>query len=172
VLDGIVTNWFTYAVVRPMATSVPVFAPQSIDEIEAEFITPELPICPRYLDGTLDIFRRHKHPFNLVSTLTMTWSGVNSLAQEEIDILIRSLQGQVIMEDLINMGEWELCKIPASEEPYAEVSLINTTSVPDIWLRSRVPDPWFHYLRFWPEALYKLSIDCAKIEVPDVLNNS
>ncbi len=60
---------------RPMATSVPVFAPQSIDEIEAEYITPELPICPRYLDGTLDIFRRHKHPFNLVSTLTidMEW---------------------------------------------------------------------------------------------------
>ncbi len=69
-----------------MATSVPVFAPQSIDEIEAEFMTPELPMCPTYLDGTLDMFRRHKRPFNLVSTLTMTWSGVNSRAQDEIDI--------------------------------------------------------------------------------------
>lgn len=69
------------------------------------------------------------------------------------------------------MAEWELCNNLASEEPRTDVSMINTTSIPDICLRSRIRDPWFHYLRLWPEALYKLSIDCTKIEAPDVLNN-
>lgn len=101
----------------------------------------------------------------------MTWSGVNSLAQDKIDILVRLSQVQVIIKGLIGMGDWELCNNPASEEPHTDVSMINTTSIPDIWLRSRIRDPWFHYFRLWSEALYKLSIDCTRIEVPDVLNN-
>lgn len=47
-----------------MAASVPIFTPQNINKIEAESITLELPICSGYLDKTLDIFRRHKHPIH------------------------------------------------------------------------------------------------------------
>ena len=59
---------------------------QSIEEIAPEFTTPELPICTGYLDKTLEIFERHNHPFILVSTLAMTWSGVNDLEQDESDV--------------------------------------------------------------------------------------
>ena len=49
-------------------------------------------------------------------------------------------------------------------------SMINQTAIPDIWLKSCIEDPYFEYLRIWPEELYKLSVDCNKIEVPDVQN--
>jgi hypothetical protein len=107
-----------------MAASALMSAPQSTDEMEAESITPECPICTGDLDKTVDIFRRHEHPFILVSTLAMTWSGVNSLAQAEIDILVHSSTVQIIVKDLIDIGEWELCNNPASEETHMDASLI------------------------------------------------
>ena len=76
------------------------------------------------------------------------------------------------MQDLVESKEWETCNNPNIGKLHADISMINTTSVPDIWLISRNEDPWFHYLRLWSEELYKLSIDRAKIEIPDVLNSS
>jgi len=50
-----------------------------------------------------------------------------------------------------------------------DCSMINCTAIRDVWLKSCWPDPLFQYLRFWPEELYKLSVTCAKVEIPDVL---
>ena len=49
--------------------------------------------------------------------------------------------------------------------------MVNHTSIPDIWLETYIEDPWYQYLRFWSEELYKLSIDCKKAEVLDVQND-
>jgi hypothetical protein len=69
----------------------------------------------------------------------------NSLAQDEIDILGHSSTLQIIVKDLIDKGEGEICNNPASEETHMDASLINYHSIPDIWLRSRIEDEWFHY---------------------------
>jgi hypothetical protein len=50
---------------------------------------------------------------------------VNSLAQDEIDILGHSSTLQIIVKDLIDKGEGELCNNPASEETHMDASLIN-----------------------------------------------
>lgn len=133
-------------------------------------ITPNFPICTGYLDRTLEVFDSHKHPFVLVSTLAFTWSGVRSLAEDEIDILVRPRKLGVLVQDLIALGDWTLCENPAKMEVIQDTSLINTFPTRDVWLRSRYEDPWFHYLRLWPETLYSLSVDCPKIEIPDVQN--
>ncbi|KAL8945679.1 MAG: hypothetical protein Q9222_007816 [Ikaeria aurantiellina] len=130
---------------------------------EATHISSNLPICTGYLDNTLAIFRRHKHAFIMVGTQANTWSGVNSMPLDEIDLLVRSSYAEAIIKDLITSQEWETCDNP--DPMYA-----NTCGMPDTWLKSRIEDPFFHYLRLWPEELYKLSIDCSKIEVPDVMN--
>ncbi|KAL9025851.1 MAG: hypothetical protein Q9196_005395 [Gyalolechia fulgens] len=135
-----------------------------------ETITSELPICTGYLDTTLEVFNRHDHPLVLVGTLAVTWSGVNSLPRDEIDLLVRPGELEVIVQDLVALGDWVICENPATLELIRDTSLINTTSIRDVWLTSSIEDPFFHHLRLWPETLYKLRVDCAKIEVPDVLN--
>lgn len=135
-----------------------------------ELIVAELPICTGYLDRTLEIFEKHTQPFLLVGTLANTWSGVNSLPQDEIDLLVRSAKMEVLTEDLTNLGMWEVCENPATTDHHTNTSLINSSATRDVWLRTNIEDPWFRYLRLWPETLYNLSMDCAKVQVPDVLN--
>ena len=126
---------------------------------EPESITPEWPICTGYLDTTLAIFKRHKHPFILISTLAMRWSGANNLDQDEIDILVRSSQAGAIVQDLIASGEWKLSTNYADSDNGDDYKayMINRSQTRDIWLKTCIEDPWFHYLRLWPEELYKLS---------------
>lgn len=138
-----------------------------IYNIEPESLTPHLPICTGYLDNTLAIFERHNHPFVLISTLGLRWSGCNPKAQREIDVLVRSPQLEVIVDDLIASGEWKVSSIYANEEMYPE--MINHTTVPDVWLKSCIEDPFFGFLRIWPEELYQLSVDCNKIQIPDII---
>lgn len=141
------------------------------NHIEPDTINPEWPICTGYLDTTLAIFKRHKHPFILISTLANRWSGANNLDQDEIDILVRSSQTDAIVQDLVASGEWKLSTNYADTEGNNfKPSMISCSHTCDIWLETCIEDPWFHYLRPWPEKLYKLSIDCGKIEVPDVQN--
>lgn len=138
-----------------------------INNIEPESLTPHLPICTGYLDNTLAVFERHNHPFVLVSTLGLRWSGCNPSPQREIDVLVRSSRLQAIIDDLLASGEWKVSSIYANEEMYPE--LINHTAVPDVWLKSCINDPFFGFLRIWPEELYQLSVDCNKIQIPDVI---
>ena len=137
-------------------------------QTKPEYITSMLPICTGYLDKTLEIFSMHKHPFVVVSTLAVHWGGVACLRQEEIDVLVRSSEVAVIVEDLITSGSWELSENYATKQLIPDDSMINQTAIKDIWLKSRIQDPCFRYLRIWPDTLYNLSVDCPKIEVPDV----
>ncbi|KAL8935052.1 MAG: hypothetical protein Q9211_004907 [Gyalolechia sp. 1 TL-2023] len=121
-----------------------------------ETITSELPICTGYLDTTLEVFNRHDHPLVLVGTLAVTWSGVNSLPRDEIDLLVRPGELEVIVQDLVALGDWVICENPATLELIRDTSLINTTSIRDVWLTSSIEHPFFHHLRLWPETLYKL----------------
>ncbi|KAL8827132.1 MAG: hypothetical protein Q9170_007138 [Blastenia crenularia] len=132
-------------------------------------INPDLPICTGYLDRTLEIFERHKHPFVLISTLALTWSGVNCCAGDEIDVLVRSSALGGIVKDLVRIGDWEHAKDSDIEELCQDLSF-DMESRCDVWLRSSTQDPFFHYLRLWPETLYNLSVDCEKLEIPDVMN--
>ena len=129
---------------------------------------PEKRICTGYLDTVLSIFEHHSHSFVLISTLAMRWNGANNMPMREIDVLVRSLQLQDIVDDLIASGEWAL-----SQNPNEIAATLNETSIQDIWLESLIEMPEFSafkYLRLWPEELYHLSVtDCGKIEVPDVL---
>lgn len=134
----------------------------------ADTITSDLPICTGYLDKTLEIFSLHQHPFILVSTLALRWDGVGCFPQEEIDVLVRSTDVGVIVEDLVASGGWELCDNYVTRQLIPDVTMINSTSIQDIWLKTRIEDPCFRYLRLWPDTLYNLSVDCAKIEVPDL----
>lgn len=138
-----------------------------IYNIEPESLTLHLPICTGYLNSTLAIFERHNHPFVLISTLGLRWSGCNPKTQREIDLLVRSSQLEVIVDDLIASGEWKVSSIYANEEMYPE--MINHTTVPDFWLKSCIEDPFFGFLRIWPEELYQLSVDCNKIQIPDII---
>lgn len=130
---------------------------------EPKSITPEWPICTGYLDTTLAIFKRHKHPFLLISTLAMRWSGAYNLDQDEIDILVRSSQADAIVQDLIASGEWKLSTNYADSDNGDDYKayMINRSQTRDIWLKTCIEEPWFHHLRLWPEELYKLSIDCG-----------
>ncbi|KAL8671965.1 MAG: hypothetical protein Q9168_003561 [Polycauliona sp. 1 TL-2023] len=85
--------------------------------------------------------------------------------QEEIDILIRSSDVITIVQALIISGLYSLCQNPSTDP-----TMINHTSIRDIWLKSNHEDPIFSYLRLWPDTLYNLSVDCAKIEIPDIMS--
>ncbi|KAI4222168.1 MAG: hypothetical protein L6R36_006363 [Xanthoria steineri] len=135
----------------------------------ADYITSSLPICTGYLDRTLEIFSLHQHPFIVVSTLAVRWGGVGSLPQEEIDVLVRSADLAVIVEHLLASGGWELADNYVTKDLIPDRTMINSTTIQDIWLKTRIEDPWFRYLRLWPENLYNLSVDCPKIEIPDLL---
>ncbi|KAL8873852.1 MAG: hypothetical protein Q9174_000732 [Haloplaca sp. 1 TL-2023] len=136
--------------------------------MEPDTITADLPICTGYLDKTLEIFSLHKHPFIVVSTLAAQWSGVGCLPQDEIDVLARSTEVDAIVKDLIASKDWELSENYVTHQLIPDVTMINSTTVKDIWLKTRIQDPFFRYLRIWPDTLYNLSVDCAKIEVPDL----
>jgi hypothetical protein len=99
----------------------------------------------------------------------MRWSGGNNLPQKEIDVLVRSSHLQALVDGLVESGEWKVSKNYADiEGEMNHQSLINYTSIRDVWLKACFSDPAFDYLRFWPEELYHLSADCNKVEVPDV----
>ncbi|KAL8969068.1 MAG: hypothetical protein Q9183_002169 [Haloplaca sp. 2 TL-2023] len=136
--------------------------------MESDIITADLPICTGYLDKTLEIFSLHKHPFIVVGTLAARWSGVGCLPQDEIDVLARSTEVDVIVKDLITSKDWEPCENPVAHQLDPDDTMINSTTIKDIWLKTRIQDPCFAYLRIWPDTLYNLSVDCAKIEVPDL----
>lgn len=138
-------------------------------DVKPTTISADWPICTGYLENTLAVFQKHHHPFVLVGSLAMRWSGANPVHQHEIDVLVRSSEAPKIITDLIALGEWELSTNYATESRF--FSLINESSIPDTWLESCIEDPWHRYLRLWPEELYKMSIDCEKIEVFDVDNN-
>jgi hypothetical protein len=72
-----------------------------INILKPEVIKPEWAICPGYLDTVLSIFQRHDHPFILVSTLAMRWSGGNNLPEKGIDVLVRSSHLQALMDSLV-----------------------------------------------------------------------
>lgn len=131
---------------------------------EQELLQELLPICPGYLDNVLTVFQSHHHPFILVGTLAMRWYGIRIQEQKEIDILIRSNNLQAIIDDLVASGLWEI-----SSNYSEDKSMVNTTDVREVWLKSRLYDPVFEYLRLWPEDLYQLSVNfCNVITVPDV----
>jgi hypothetical protein len=134
--------------------------------LEPQRINPSWPVCPGYLDAVLSVFKRHRQPFVLVSTLAMRWSGARNIPQKEVDVLVRSSQLQVIVDDLIASGDW---KISDNWVEY-DGTMINHTAIRDVWLKSCWPDSFLEYLRFWPEELYKLSVTCNKVEVPDVFS--
>jgi hypothetical protein len=99
----------------------------------------------------------------------MRWSGGNNLPQKNIDVLVRLSHMQALVDCLVQTGEWEVSRNYADIEGEMNYqSLINYTSIHDVWLKARFSDPVFEYLRFWPEELYYLSVDCNKVEVPDV----
>ena len=147
---------------------------------KAEPINPDLPICAGYLDSALLIFKKHNHPFILVSTCAMIWSGSNNMPEREIDVLVRSSQQESLVNDLMASGEWKIANDGVPDYSITTKSIIITKSVTaksantksantkTVWLKSCHEDPFLEYLRLWPEELYKLSIDCNKIEVPDV----
>ena len=121
--------------------------------LEPQSINSSWPVCPGYLDTALSVFKRHHQPFIFVSTLAMRWHGARNMAQKEVDVLVRSSHLQAIVDDLLASGEWELSENWAEDD----ISMINYTSVCDVWLRSTWPTPFLTYLRFWPEKLYKLN---------------
>lgn len=125
-----------------------------------EPISPDMPLCAGYLDSALLIFQKHNHPFILVSTLAMIWSGSNNSPEREIDVLVRSSLLETLVNDLVASGEWK-----TNDDQIPDHT---TTTAKSVWLKSCLEDPFMEYLRLWPEELYKLSIDCNKIEVPDI----
>ena len=90
------------------------------------------------------------------------------MPQNEIDVLVRSSHLQAPVDGLVESGEWEVSKNYAEINELNDQSLINRSSIRDVWLKACFPDPAFEYLRFWPEELYHLSVDCNKVEVSDV----
>ncbi|KAL8683332.1 MAG: hypothetical protein Q9186_000716 [Xanthomendoza sp. 1 TL-2023] len=134
----------------------------------AESLTPDLPICAGYMDRTLEIFARHQHPFVLVGTLAVRWCGVDSIPDDAIDVLVRPSDATTLVQELIDLKEWAICGNPTWKEEIVDDSMINTSPINDIWLESRIQDPYFRYMRLWPETLYSLSTACAKVEVPDL----
>lgn len=87
-----------------------------------------------------------------------------------MDVLVRCTQIEAVAEDLISLGDWERCGNPATTERFPDDCLTTLEPARDVWLRSCIEKPWINYLRLWPEDLYHLSVDCAKIEIPDVSN--
>ena len=137
-------------------------------DAEASDRDPDKRICTGFLDTTLSIFEHHNHPFVLISTLAMRWSGNKNLPGQEIDVLVRSSQVEAIVDDLIKSKEWAI-----SQDPNEVPSTANETAIQDIWLKALIDIPLdmdFQHLRLWPEELYRLSVtDCHKVEIPDVL---
>ena len=145
---------------------MPVSPHLDVFNIEPKRIPESGPHCAGYLDTALTVFERHNHPFLLVSNLAMRWHGANHAEELEIDVLVRASQIQAIVDDLVASGDWEKSTNYATKDRRSD--MINETSIPDIWLKSHRPHYWLEYLRIWPEELYKLSVDCNKIEVPDI----
>lgn len=115
-----------------MQSTVSVSSCADTNYMEPDAITPEWPICTGYLDPTLAIFRRHKHPFVLISTLALRWSGADNLNQDEI---VRSSEADAIVQDLVTSGEWKLSKNDADTEgDNFKPSMINCSQTRDIWL--------------------------------------
>jgi hypothetical protein len=98
--------------------------------LEPEFLKPEWPVCPGYLDNALSAFERHDQPFVLVSTLAMGWSGSRNMMQKEIDVLVRSSHLHLITDDLIASGEWKLSNNYAMEDENFSF-MMNHTSIRD-----------------------------------------
>ncbi|KAL8798475.1 MAG: hypothetical protein Q9182_006629 [Xanthomendoza sp. 2 TL-2023] len=120
------------------------------------------------MDRTLEVFARHEHPFVLVGTLAVRWGGVDSIPEDTIDVLVRPSDLATLVQDLIELKEWAICGNPTWKGDVVDDSMINTSPIDDIWLESRIEDPYFKYMRLWPENLYNLSVHCARFEVPDL----
>lgn len=60
--------------------------------LAVDTLNPAWPICAGYLDNVLSTFKNHGHPFVLVSTLAMNWSGATPMPREEVDVLVRFSQ--------------------------------------------------------------------------------
>ncbi|MCJ1247094.1 hypothetical protein MMC30_004305 [Trapelia coarctata] len=126
-----------------------------------------------YLDTVLSVFERHSHPFVLVGAIATRWCGLNT-CPDEIDVLVRSSQMTAIVDDLIASGEWGITNNRAERFDFRYESYINDGPIKDVWLESckdrgqDIADWTLNTLRFWPEELYQLSVECNKLEVPDV----
>ena len=103
--------------------------------------------CIGYLDNTLAICQSNNHPFVLIGTLALTWSGVNAMGQHEIDVLVRSSQLEAIIKDLVAFREWKLSKNRAAEGEHYDKNMVNRTPIRDVWQKFCHEDPWFSYLR-------------------------
>ena len=114
-----------------------------------------------YLDNTLAVFERHKHPFILLGRLAKRWSGCRHDPSSEIDVLVRSSTLSQIVDELVAC-DWKLSK------PVELGRVPNKTGIPEVWLKFRHEHILFQYLRLWPEELCHLSLDCERIEVPDI----
>jgi hypothetical protein len=99
----------------------------------------------------------------------MRWSGGNNSPQKEIDVLVRSSHLQALVDDIVGSGEWKVSRNYVDIKDWLLYdSMVNETPIRDVWLKACFLDPAFEYLRFWPEELYHLTVDCNKVEVPDV----
>lgn len=80
------------------------------------------------------------------------------MPEREIDVLVRCFRLESLVNDLVASGEWKIMddRIPDYTTPKI------------VWLESYLESPFMEYIRLWPEEIYKLSIDCNKIEVPDI----
>jgi len=124
-----------------------------ISDLKPEFIGSEWAICPGYLDTVLSIFQRHNHPFVLISTLAMRWSGGNNAPQPEIDVLVRSSHLQALVDSLVESGEWEVSENYAGIEGEMNYqSRINHTSICDVWLKSAFRTLLSHIFDFGPRS--------------------
>lgn len=81
------------------------------------------------------------------------------MPEREIDVLVSFSRLEGLVNDLVASGEWKIMddRIPDY-----------TATTKDVLLKSCLEDPFMDYLRLWPEEFYKLSINCNKIEVPDI----
>ncbi|KAL8831595.1 MAG: hypothetical protein Q9191_000775 [Dirinaria sp. TL-2023a] len=116
-----------------------------------------------YLDNTLRVFERHKHPFVLVGTLAKRWSGCGHNPTSKIDVLVRSSSLLLIVDELIASSDWEL---PSADELQGLRN--NNSGKSETWLKFGHEHILFQYLRLWPEEVYHLSLECEKIEVPGI----
>lgn len=86
----------------------------------------------------------------------MRWTGSRNVPQDEVHVLLRASQREAIVADLI-LEDWQHAQ-----------QLPNENSITDTILESRNPNQSFKYLRLSSEESYQLSIECAKVEVPDL----
>ena len=114
----------------------------------------------------------------MIGTYGATRCGVRS-RYGPIDVLVRSNRIHAIAGDLAASGEWKYAENLENLSwrralSIDKVSDYNNTNVRDIWLEICVSSPLyfgFQYLHLWTEEGFKLSVDCCKNEVPDILAN-